>query len=290
MIILSTGSLYNYGIARVFALAAETGYDGVEVLIDARWDSRDPSYLRRLSSDYDLPIAVLHCPFVNDVDGWPRDQLGRLERTVALAQELDVSVVVAHLPFRFCAVAGQLHFFGCRCFLLPLPWPRMEPYYYFLRDGRLQEMESSTGVIVAMENMPARRLLGFPFNPCWFNHPEKLMHFRHLTLDTTHFGTWGLNPIKAYERLRDRIVHVHLSNFDGQREHLSPPDGRLPLASLLNCLAHRDYAGAVSVESAPDALEADDEGKCRRALERALAFCRKHFAVGKGRMGEEVLE
>ena len=290
MIILSTGSLYNYGLGRVFALAAETGYDGIEVLIDGRWDSRDPSYLRRLASDHDLPIEALHCPFVNDVQGWPRDQLGRLERTVALAQELGVSLVVAHLPFRFCALAGQLNFFGYHRFLLPIPWPRLEKYYYFLRGGFLEKMESSTGVIVAMENMPARRLLGLSFNAYWFNHPKKLSHFRHLTLDTTHFGTWGVNLAQVYELLRDRVVHVHLSNFDGQREHLSPPDGHLQLASLLNHLAHRGYPGAVSVESAPDALEAEDEARCRRALERALAFCRKHLAVGEKRVREEQLE
>ncbi len=51
MIALSTGSLYTYGTARVFELAAEAGYDGIEILTDHRWDSRQPAYLRRLSSD-----------------------------------------------------------------------------------------------------------------------------------------------------------------------------------------------------------------------------------------------
>ena len=40
VIALSTGSLYNYGVARVFELAAQTGYDGIEMLVDHRWDSR----------------------------------------------------------------------------------------------------------------------------------------------------------------------------------------------------------------------------------------------------------
>ena len=85
MILLSTGSLYNYGLARVFAMAAEAGFDGVEVLVDGRWDSRDPSYLKRLSQEHGLPIAVLHSPFVPGIQGWPAGQLRRLERTVALA-------------------------------------------------------------------------------------------------------------------------------------------------------------------------------------------------------------
>ena len=39
---LSTGSLYTYGLDRVFALAAEVGFDGIEVLIDPRFDTRQP--------------------------------------------------------------------------------------------------------------------------------------------------------------------------------------------------------------------------------------------------------
>ena len=59
MIALSTGSLYTFGTARVFELAAQVGYDGIEVLVDHRPDTRDPAYLRRLSSEHGLPIVVL---------------------------------------------------------------------------------------------------------------------------------------------------------------------------------------------------------------------------------------
>ena len=276
MIALSTGSLYTYSIDRVFRLAAETGYDGIEVLVDGRWDSRDSSYLSRLCSKYNLPITALHSPFVNDVQGWPLDQLGRLKWTVALAQELDVGLVVTHLPFRFRWIVGQVHFFGLRRILLPVPLVRRGPYYYFVRDGRLRELETSSRVTIAVENMPARRLLGMTVNTYWFNCPEELDRFHHLTLDTTHWGTWGRNPVEIYEQLKERVVHIHLSNFDGL-EHRSPPDGRLLLPSLLGRLAQDKYKGAISVESAPDALDADDEDRCRLALKRALSFCRKHF-------------
>ena len=87
MIALSTGSLYNYSLSRVFALAAQTGYDCVEVLIDGRWDSRDANYLRDLSSRHGMPIAALHSPFVDDIQGWPKDQLKRLKQTIKLAKD-----------------------------------------------------------------------------------------------------------------------------------------------------------------------------------------------------------
>jgi len=275
MIALSTGSLYTYGVARVFELAAEAGYDGIEVLVDHRWDGRHPAYLRRLSADYGMPILVVHSPFVVSVPGWPDDQLGRLHRTVNLAQEVGASTVVTHLPFRLHAVVGHWYAYRSRRFLLPVPLPRREPYYHFLHNGQVAELEAETGITVGVENMPLNRWLGLRINGYWFNSPAELSRFPHLTLDTTHLGTWGLDLLAVYGRLRERVVHVHLSNFDG-REHRSPPDGRLPLAELLRRLARDGYDGVVTVEGNPESLDAEDEAKCLAALRRALQFCRNH--------------
>lgn len=276
MITLSTGSLYLYGLSRVFALAAEAGYDGIEVLVDHRWDSRHPSYLRRLSEEHGLPIAALHSPFVGYVPGWPRDQLGRLERTVALARELGVQVVVTHLPIRLYRMSWRWQAPRRRGLTAPIPWLWRDAYHDFLSGPGLAEMEAETGITVAVENMPASRFLGLRLNRYWFNTPERWARFPHVTLDTTHLGTWGLNPLAVYERVKERVAHVHLSNYDGA-EHRAPPDGHLPLAELLRRLARDGYRGAVSVESDPFPLQAEDARICLANLRRSLAFCREHF-------------
>jgi sugar phosphate isomerase/epimerase len=243
--------------------------------VDHRWDGRHPAYLRRLCADHGLPILVLHSPFAVEVPEWPDDQLGRLRRTVALAQDVGVSTVVTHLPFRIYGVGG--HWYGPRArrFFVPVLLPRREPYYHFLRNG-LEALEAEAGVTIAVENMPARRFLGRKISGYWLNSLAELARFPHLTLDTTHVGTWGLDPVAVYEQLRERVVHVHLSNYDG-REHRSPPDGCLPLADLLRRMARDGYRGVTTVETGPEAMDAADETKCLAALRRALAFCREHF-------------
>lgn len=275
MIALSTGSLYSYGIARVFDLAARAGFDGIEVLVDHRWDTRQPAYLRQLSARFELPIVALHNPFASGIEGWPDDPLGRLRRTVRLAQEVGAPLVVAHLPKRYHALTGRLDAHRPRGFSLLLPVPRREAYYHFLDDG-VAAMEEETGVILAIENMPAKRFLGLTINAYWFNRPEEMRRFPHLTLDATHWGTWGVDPLVAYRRLGERVSHVHLSNYDG-REHRSPPDGHLPLGNLLDALACDGYRGAVTVECHPDALDAQDEDTCLAALRRARSFCQTHY-------------
>jgi sugar phosphate isomerase/epimerase len=280
MIVLSTGSLYTYGLARVFNMAAAIGFDGLEVIVDRRKETRSAADLDRLSSDYGLPITSLHSPFVADIPGWPSDQLGRLKRTVALAGDLNVPLVVAHLPLRLCGLLRWLRAFGSFSFLLPIPRFWRGPFYDFLRSGRLQELESVSGVRVAIENMPARKILGLSVNPYWFNRPEQLSRFEHLTLDTTHLGTWNLDPLEIYRGLKQRVVHVHLSNFDGI-EHRLPHDGHLALDEFLRCLTQERYPGAVCVETSPEALNAEVESQCSRTLAGVLAFCRENFTLNE---------
>jgi sugar phosphate isomerase/epimerase len=283
LIALSTGSLYTYGIARVFDLASRVGFDGIEILADQRWDTRQSDYLRALYSDYGLPIVALHSPFLTlDAPGWPDDELGRLRHTATLAQALGVSTVVTHLPFRFHALVGRWYAARRRNFRLPVPIHRREPYSRFLCNG-LASFEAEMGITVAVENMPAHRFVGLRVNSYAFNSVAEIARFPHLTLDTTHLGTWGLDPLAVYEQLREQVVHVHLSNFDGAdkkrlAEHRSPPDGHLSLAELLHRLACDGYQGVITVETSPDALDAEDENRCLAALRRALAFCREHFS------------
>ena len=104
--------------------------------------------------------------------------------------------------------------------------------------------------------------------------------FPHLTLDVTHLGTKGLNPLMFYERVRARVAHVHLSNArqEGRRvqEHRRLEDGFLPLDALISRLAQDGYDGIATVELNPKSLEAEDEEKARFHLKQQIAFCRQH--------------
>jgi len=272
---LSTGSLHTYGISRVFEIAAETGFDAIEVLIDHRWDTRQPAYLKRLSAESGLPIVAVHSPFKPFVPGWPSDPLGRLRHSAALARELGAGVVVAHPPLRVHAV--RLEFYGPsrRPMNLPLPIPAPGEYRSFLLNG-LARFEEGEGVHVGVENMPAMRILGRRVDIHSLTGLDTLVTLPHLTLDTTHLATWGLDLLDVYERLKARVVHVHLSNFDGE-EHRLPQAGHLPLAEFLQRLDRDRYAGVVAVELGPEVLRAEDERWAQDHLKGAVAFCREHL-------------
>jgi len=271
---LSTGSLYTYGIARVFELAAQAGFDAIELLADQRWDSRQPAYIQRLSRANGLPVVAVHSPFIIlGTPGWPSDPIGRLERSAELARELGAPVVVAHLPLRVRAISIAM--LGSRkSMLLPIPFTGERDYLDFLANG-LAQFEVEQGIQIGVENLPFRRIFGRSVNVHHLNNPEALTTLPHLTLDTTHVGTWGMDLLEVYERLKRRVVHVHLSNFNG-REHRLPEDGHLPLALLLQRLCQDGYDGAVTLELDPEALQAQDEAQVLDHLRQSVRFCQEH--------------
>jgi sugar phosphate isomerase/epimerase len=125
--------------------------------------------------------------------------------------------------------------------------------------------------------MPCRRIGPLGFDLYQMTRLESLERFRHLTLDTTHLATHGIDIIQTYERLAGRVAHVHLSNYNG-REHRLLQDGHLPLAEFLRRLNQDGYRGVVTLEVQPDALGDEDEGQVSANLWAAVGFYRRHFS------------
>jgi len=269
--LFSTGSLYTYGLERCFGFAAEAGFDGIELMVDERWDTRQSAYLQKLVARHGLSIYAVHSPF-RPVPGWPGGMVEAIEQSVTLAEKLNATTVVHHLPIKvgliFVTIQGRRQ-------IVPIPgWNPAHAYHDWLSDGGYQKLQKQTSVKLCIENMPAWRALGRRWNGFHWNTPEALTQFTTLTLDTTHLGTWGLEPANVYARWRQRVQHVHLSNFDGH-EHRLPLVGHLDLGRFLGALAADGYMGSVTMELAPQALNAgrsDDE--IRQALSANLQQCR----------------
>ncbi len=267
--IFSTGSLYTYGIDRCVELASQAGFDGIELMTDRRWDTRQPDYLLRLMARHGLPIVAVHVPLEGAaVSGWPADRVGQLRAAVELAEALGAEVVVHHLPLRV-----RIGWLRAGPLALPVPWPGRDPYREWIAR-EYAAFQQTTRVTLCIENLPAVRLFGRRVNPGRWNTPAEIVRFPHLTLDTTHCGTWGLDPAEVYGRLNGQVRHIHLSNFDG-KEHRRPEAGLLRLDRLLARLTADGYTGAVSLEMSPDALSAGrPDAEIVALLAGSLAYCR----------------
>ncbi len=253
-VIFSTGSLYPFGLDRIYGCAAEAGYDGVEIMMDERWDTHQRTYLEYLQEEYGVPILALHPPLRRGA--WNLSPEATLIRCARLARSMGIPVVVAHPP-----PPGR-----------PLERWSAGP----LREAREQ------GVAVAVENMPRgepRRIFSVGrYRSCYL--PEHLVGLGDVTLDTSHVGASKIDLMRAHSTLACQLRHVHLSDSDltGGDQHRLPSKGRLPLRPFLSALASSDYSGAVSLELKPWPLGAPDPGTILERMRGALEFTRTALA------------
>ena len=250
-VIFSTGSLYPFGLQRTYAWAAETGFDGVEIMMDERWDTHQDFYLRDLAERNGIRILALHPPLRRGA--WNLEPGETLVRSAALAKKVGAQVVVAHPP---------------------PPGRTLDRW----RDGPLRRARGQ-GVSVAVENMPRSQPSGiFSIRRranCYL--PEHLLGLGDVTLDTSHVGASKVDLMRAYTVLSGQLRHVHLSDSDltGGDQHRLPGRGRLPLKPFLFALAQDGYTGAVSLELKPWPLGTPDPEAILERMRAALRFTRE---------------
>jgi sugar phosphate isomerase/epimerase len=253
---LSTASAYPLSCATTFEIAARLGYDGIEVMVWTDPVSQDPEALRRLSEHHGLPIVSLHAPTLLITQRvWGTDPWPKLRTSCEVAVAAGAGTVVVHPPFR---------------------WQR--EYARGFAIG-VAELESEFGVHVAVENMFPWRARGreiMAYLPHWDPVDQP---YEHVTLDTSHTATAGVDPIAMADALGERMVHLHLADGSGSAkdEHLVPGRGNQPCAELLERLAAQGWGGNVVVEVST--RRAIDLAEREADLAEALAFARLNLVA-----------
>ena len=250
---LSTASVYPEGAAAAFEMAAELGYDGVEVMVWADPISQSAGALRALADHHGLDIVSIHAPTllltqrVLSADPW-----GKIDGSIELAQQVGAPTVVLHPPFRW-----------------------QQAYARGFADG-VAEREHGSGITLAVENMfpwAARGRQVQAYLPHWDPVPQP---YDHVTIDLSHTATARSDAMQMVLDLGDRLSHIHLA--DGmlttlKDDHLVPGRGTQPCAEVLQHLTTSGFSGAVVLEVGtrrrPQEREAD--------LRESLDFARRHL-------------
>ena len=256
LISLSTGTLFTFPLGKVMQIAAEVGFDGVELIVNQDFQKVNcVSLIENVSRI--LPVYSLHAPFM-PLDGWggPVDSL---KHCVELAAECSVPLVNFHPP---SWMGLELGF-----------WRWM----YKIMD--LQEEIAHGKVIVTLENMP---WVGrFKINPNILSNTAKMIEFIEernlfLTFDCTHMGSGKTNFINDFYQCyaTGRIRNIHFSDYGHGREHLLPGHGILPLTRFLNHLRNTDYNDTITLELSPHEFP-NDERIIVESLKEILAYLRR---------------
>lgn len=248
---LSTASVWPRPTEVGFRLAADLGYDGVEVMVGLDADSQDVERLRRHAAGHGVPVLAVHAPCLLITQRvWSPDPERRLRKAVRVAGDLGAATVVVHPPFR---------------------WQRR----YAERFADLvADLVADSGLAVAVENMyPVRRRVS-AFAPT----PDPTdVGYAHYTLDLSHTAVAGTDALALAARMGEQLTHVHLADGSGlaKDEHLVPGRGAQPCQAVCELLRERDYRGQVVVEV--NTRRADTTAAQVRDLADALLFAQRHL-------------
>lgn len=251
---LSTASVYPESARVAFELAAELGYDGVELMVWTDPISQDVAEVARLAERTGVPVLAVHAPCLAVTQRvWTADPIGRIRRSVAAATTLGCRTVVLHPPFR---------------------WQRR---YVAQFSDEVARAGEHAGVALAVENMfPITRsgVRTVPYSPGF--DPTEVGH-AHYTLDLSHTAAADVDALALLDRMGSGLTHVHLADGSGapRDEHLVPGRGGQPCAEVCERLAASGFDGVVVIEVSTR--------RCRTRPERAallaesLLFARLHL-------------
>ena len=254
---LSTASVYPRKVPYAFELAAELGYDGVEVMVWGDKISQDDVALSHLAQEHGVPIRSVHAPtLIVSQQVWGARPRSKLAKTVDMALTLGASTVVVHPPFA---------------------WHRK--YSRGFAD-QVHELTEEMGVTIAVENMypwrgRKREITGYL--PGW----DPTEHdYDKVTLDVSHAASSRQSCLQLAEQFGSRLAHVHLTDgtSSGFDEHLVPGRGTQPVRQLLERLARSDFDGDVVVEIGTRKARSAQER--RDDVEQSLLFARTYLKRG----------
>ena len=245
MLTLSTGSLYKYGLNRIFEFAKELEYEAIELVINPdAFDTYDKNYVESLINKYQIPIVGIATPVVTS-------KAKIVHNTIKLAEKLNVPNVIVRPPFftdfRFTS------------------WFKKE----------LPKLQNKMKINIAVTNVPAGKTFLLP--KFALGNINELKRYSHVCLDTSHLVTRKIDLMRVYRLLKNKLTFVHLSNWHKDNEHWLPAEGILPLESFLTKIAKDGYQGPISMKLGVDIAGGDNVKEVKKRLKDCKDFYDEYY-------------
>lgn len=223
-VLVSTAPLLFSPLRWTLDVFADAGFTGAELLFGHNPDTRNPETVAEQAEQAGLEVPVVHGPYMlllRTVFG--SGYQAKTERSLEVASEMGASIMVAHAPFR---------------------WERRARGW--LRSGEADARAADLGVAFGMENLYP--VAGRAFSTVIT--PAELAEHPNVVFDTSHFAVAGVDLFEAWTALRERVIHLHVSdNFgNGKDDHAPVGSGVLPLDSFLAHVGRSGYRGSVTLE------------------------------------------
>lgn len=224
----STGPFWAYELEIAMDSLAEAGFKDIELMVTRDPRTQVAEIPLRLAEERGLHIASIHGPFlVITKSVWGLDPIEKIKRGIEMCQAVGADQMVVHPPYL---------------------WERN--YANWIAE-EAEVSEAETGVKIAVETMYPKWVAGRRVRAYRWLEPKALALACHrVALDTSHLTVSREDIFDAFDILAPRLVHIHLSNNngDGRDGHLEVEKGILPLGRFLEHVQRSGYKGVISLE------------------------------------------
>ncbi len=250
MFLLSTSSLNGYGLHRIFLLAKQGGFEGIDLSVDFnQFDTFDANYIDSLIQSTEISIQSITAP-ERKLNKKQCDQL------LTLADDLGIKIVNLHPPHR---LDRERDWFGEYLQIVALKYPK---------------------ITINIINAPPKTWL-FVISEYGDARPEtikKITEHTALSIENVDPSSW-VDLMKTSVLLGSTMWFIYLSDKNEEDVWLFPGEGNMPLESLLIKLQDVWYTGHFSITVDPTALLAGSPDAAIIArMEKARWFIKKYFS------------
>ena len=260
----STGPFWAYELAHAMDAVAEAGFTDIELMVTRDRTTQTPDLPAKLAAERGLRIASLHAPFlVITKNVWGLDPIGKIERGAEMCRALGATSMIVHPPYL---------------------WERAYATWVMKES---ESFTAETGVEVAVETMYPKWVAGRKVRAYRWLEPSALVAAAtQVALDTSHLTVSRMDILDAYETMRPKLTHIHLSDNagDGRDGHLELEQGILPLDRFLQELRRTEYSGAISLELSVRKYVEDRKGLVSM-LKQSKGYVEKRL-TGEGKLSK----
>lgn len=187
MITLSTGSLFAFKLEKIFQIAHQAGYSGIELLLENKDKPRaddyyNIDYLKKLEKKYKIKIISIH-----PVPGLDVDYTPYFNESIKIAQKINAKYIIIHIP------------------------KKTRPNYIKWFNKFYLRHFGNKSVTCLTENMGQNAI---------YDDLKNFQEFPNLCFDIAHAKASKINVIKTVALLNN-IKEFHVSDYDGQTCHMS---------------------------------------------------------------------
>lgn len=239
-----------HSLDSIFPPLKKAGVEGLELVIPTRLSEDNIETIKQISQKYGLKIFSIH----QSHDTYLDIDLIEIERMCKLAKSFSAPVIVLHIN----ALRKKL----------------LEQTFL----TKLKNFQKKYRIAFGIENV-SKSPFSFAKEMYKGNEFGRVLKASSLvmTFDITHLGQAGEDICEFYNKNKDKIVNIHISDYKKNYlnkklfltngTHLALGKGELPILKFLKLLKKENYQGLITME-----INSDFQGLCEsaRIIKKAL--------------------